>query len=323
MRIAPLFASLALTWALSGCAFVMRTAADASFPIAQGQARSMFSQTDLAKAKAASSQIHLLESLADDDPDNDAYSVLAARLIGGYCFAFVDPLVGPYDTPDPAKVAKAKALYTKGMNYGMRALLRDKAFAAAKDAAIGTFRKSLQTFGLSDVPALFWTAYNWGQLINLSKDDPFMIAQLPRVSAIMHRVEALDPTYYHGGAYVFDMVDDAARPPMLGGDPQAAKAAYETASAVDDGKFLTTDVLFAQYYCVQIQDAKLFERTLDHVLAAPADILPSESLANAVAKERASFLLSKLDDFFPDLDDASTQPATGSPMPDAQPDAQP
>ncbi len=321
MRPAAAIALFGLVTPLSGCAFFVRTFADASYPIARGQASAMFQQDNLAKARTAYGQIKLLESLADDDPENDAYSALTAQLIGGYTFAFVDPLVGPYDTPDPVQVARARALYTKGRDYGMRALLRHPAFAAAQNADLSTFRAALAGFGRQDVPSLFWTAYNWGQLINLSKEDPFQIAQLPRVTALMHRVEALDPDYYYGGAYVYDLVDAASRPEVLGGDPAVALAAYDKAEAVDGGKFLPTQVMFAQYYCVQIQDAALFKSTLARVLRAPDDVLPAQTLANAVAKRRAAFLLSKIDDFFPDLDDSPSAPDPAAIEPPASPSA--
>ncbi|MBM3266287.1 MAG: hypothetical protein FJZ01_01450 [Candidatus Sericytochromatia bacterium] len=242
--------------------------------------------------------------------DHADMHAIAAKNFGGYAFGFVEPVAGPLDPPDKEAVAKAKAWYRKGREAGLRALRRLPAFAAAEGADIEQFGAALGEFGKDDVPGLFWTAYNWGQLVMLSKDEPELVAELPRVLALIDRVKQLDAGYYHGGAHAFEMVNAASRPQLLGGQPEVARAAHAKAIAVDGlvgpegpARFMTHDVMFAQFYAVQVQDADLFRKTLTRVLETPADVLPAARLANVIAKRRAQVLLAKITDFFPDLEE--------------------
>ncbi len=298
---------------LSGCAALGNVLAEGVLPVVRGQSATFEEQPDYDKAaQKAPGDLSLLESLVNMAPEHSGLNAAAAQSFGGYAFGFVEPVAGPFDSPDATLVANAKAWYAKGRDAGLKALRGSQAFRTAEDADIEAFTKAMASFGRTDVPALFWTAYNWGQLINLSKDEPELVATLPRVTALMERVKELEPTYYHGAAYAFDMVNAASRPKLLGGVPEVAKAAYEKAIAVDGGKFLSHDVMFAQYYCVQIQDPKLFKDTLQRVLDTPADVMPSARLANVISKRRAKVLLDKITDFFPDLEEADADPEPGS-----------
>ncbi len=263
-----------------------------------------------AAARKAPGDLGLLDSLMGVVADHSGMNAIAAKNYGGYAFGFVEPVAGPLDTPDPEAVAKAKAWYVRGRDAGLKALRRLSAFVAAEAADMESFNAALQGFSREDVPGMFWTAYNWGQLIMLSKDEPELVAELPRVLALIDRVKELDPGYYHGSAHAFEMVNAASRPQLLGGQPEVALAAHARAVAVDGltaeggpAKFMTHDVMFAQFYAVQIQDPELFKKTLQQVLDTPADVLPSARLANVIAKRRAQVLLAKIVDFFPDLEE--------------------
>jgi hypothetical protein len=56
--------------------------------------------------------------------------------------------------------------------------------------------------------------------------------------------------------------------------------------------------LYAKTYAVQMQDPALFKKLLAEVMDAPADILPEQQLASAVAKQKAEKLLESTDDLF-------------------------
>lgn len=293
---------------LSGCAALGNLLAEGVLPVVQSQSATFEEQPDYDKAaQKAPGDLSLLESLVNMAPEHSGLNAAAAQSYGGYAFGFVEPIAGPLDPPDMAQINKAKAWYLKGREAGLKALRASAAFRAAEQADFEEFTKALGTLEKTDVPAMFWTAYNWGQLINLSKDEPELVATLPRVTALMERVKELEPTYYHGAAHAFDMVNAASRPKLLGGVPEVAKAAYERAIAVDGGKFLSHDVMFAQYYCVQIQDSSLFKVTLQRVLDTPADVLPAARLANVISKRRAKVLLDKIADFFPDLEEPEAE----------------
>ncbi len=49
---------------------------------------------------------------------------------------------------------------------------------------------------------------------------------------------------------------------------------------------------------MQTQDRALYERLLKDVLAADADALPEQRLANELAKRRAALLLTRVGEYF-------------------------
>lgn len=239
--------------------------------------------------------IKMLEAFQYDNPKSKAYNTLLARSYANYTQGFVEWQVMQYDGTDQKKydkyIMRAKSFYTKGKDYGLLALNTNASFKKALNRDLDTFKKSLQSFGKSSVPRLFWTAMNWGSLINLSKDDPLAIAEFPKVEAIMQRVLELDEFYFYGGPHLFFGYAYGSRPRMFGGDPEKSKDHFEKGVNAYERKFLLGIVYYAQVYAVQIQDKALFESLLNEVLNTSADSLPKQRLGNELAKLRARWLL--------------------------------
>ncbi|MBI4425370.1 MAG: hypothetical protein HY554_16695, partial [Elusimicrobia bacterium] len=149
----------------------------------------------------------------------------------------------------------------------------------------------------ADAGALFWAGYGWAGWINLSKDSPDAVADLPKVVAVMERVQELSPGFYFGGPDLFLGSYYAIRPRLLGGDPAKSKAHFEAALRLSAGRFLMAKVLYAQYYAVAAQDPELFRQVLGETLEASPD-LPHARLANAVAKLKAKRLMERTDELF-------------------------
>jgi hypothetical protein len=148
------------------------------------------------------------------------------------------------------------------------------------------------------VPALFWSAFNWGGYINLSLDNPRAIFDLGKVEAMMRRVVELDESYYFAGAHLFLGSMAGARPKLLGGDPEKAKSHFERAIQLTDGRFLMTYVYYAKYYAIQTLNEEKFDELVHHVLDARLDILPEYKLINQIAKKKAEMLLRSKSDIF-------------------------
>ena len=100
-----------------------------------------------------------------------------------------------------------------------------------------------------------------------------------------------------GAALSFLGAVHASRPPMLGGDPNKAREYFERAADAQPG-YLMNKVMEAQYLAVQTQDRSRYKRLLGEVLAADADALPEQRLANELAKRRAALLLERIEEYF-------------------------
>lgn len=221
--------------------------------------------------------------------------MLLARSYSNFAFAFLEwNMLKSKDVDSAvyeANAQRAKLFYMRGKLYGLKLLNKGSFKRALNGGDLDSFKKSLRSFHKKDVPALFWTAMSWGGWVNLSRDNPMAIAEFPKVEAMMNRVVELDESYFYGSPDLFFGVSFGSRPAMFGGNPAKSKEFFEKGIQITQRKFLMGLVMYAQAYAIQNQDKELFEKLLNEVLAAKADDLAEQRLANEMAKARARFLL--------------------------------
>ncbi len=280
----------------SGCSIktmAVRTTADI---LADGSA-AFEEESDLELAEhSISANLKVIEGMLKADPTNETLLVLLARSYGGYAFGFIEERYLELKEKDPKKSDyfkhRAEVFYLRGKDFALKDLEQsNSAFPEALTSDFETFEKVLEDFGHSDVPALFWTAYNWGNWLNLNLQSPEAIAMAPKVERMMKKVLDLDENYFFAGPHLFYGVYYGARPPMLGGDKAKSKTHFELALKHTERKFLMTQVLYAQYYAVQTQDERLYGKLLKEVLDAPDTIYPEQNLITQLAKKKAQRLL--------------------------------
>jgi hypothetical protein len=238
--------------------------------------------------EALGSNLKLIEALIKSDPENEQFLVFAAEGYQGYGLAFCED----------DSLERARMFYLRGKYYGLRALKNNSKFAAVVDGNLEDFQAALQTFSKDDVPALFWTAFNWGSYINITRTDVEALGEISKVTALVQRAAELDSSYYHGGAYLFFATMKGSVPKVLGGQPEEAKVLFEKCLSINGGKFLMTQLYYAKTVAVALQDQPLFESLLKQIEDAPLDILPEARFANVVAKEKARKLLARENDLF-------------------------
>lgn len=242
---------------------------------------------ELAKI-AGASNLKLLEGLIKADPSNERLLIWAAQAFGGYAFLFVED--------DDSK--RAEMLYKRGADYGLRVLKKKGGFKKALKGDIEEFKSSLKDFDKEDISSLFWTTYCWGGRINLNRDSPQALIDIPKVKLLMERILVLNEEYYYGSPHLLLATYYSSRPRMLGGDPEKAKHHFERAVSLNKGKFLMSYFLYARFYAVQVQDEELFKRLIDKVLETSPDILPEQRLSNQVAKRKAKGSLRDMAQYF-------------------------
>lgn len=258
-------------------------------PLMEASIRAMHRETDLEIGKAAiAANLKLLEGMILEDPKNPALHEYAAEGLYGYTFAFVEPI----------SHERAGSLYQRCLRHGHEALqqagLTIDLFQADRDE----LNRSLRSLNQKQVPALFWTASCWAKWIDMNRDDPRLISQLPRTEILMGRVLELDHEFYYGGAYTFFGVLYGSRPPMLGGDFKRSAEYFRMADLTGDHKMLLNDVMYAEYLARQQLDRETFHAKLVQVLNTPVDRYPDMAFINQVAHDRARRLLKKEDEWF-------------------------
>jgi len=278
-------------------------ASDITAQIMRSGAPSFEMEEDIEIAKTAGlTMIKMIEAFQYDNPKNKNLNTLLARSYANYAQGFFENEIlenkNINDEEYDKYLKRTKRFYAKGKQYGLKALKTNGSFKNALNKDLETFERSLKSFGRSAVPQLFWTAMNWGSLINLSKDSPLAIAEFPKVELIMKRVLHLDENYFYAGPHLFFAYSYGSRPKIFGGDKKKSKDHFEKALKAYNRKFLMTQIYYAQIYAVQAQDIGLFDTLLNEVLGADASALPEARLANELAKKRAVWLLEHKKDFF-------------------------
>jgi hypothetical protein len=116
----------------------------------------------------------------------------AARGFTQYAYGYVEL---PADLIEERDVAAAYAardracrLYLRARDYGLRGLSANHPGFAERlqsdpDAAV-------TSVGQDDVALLCWTAAAWGAAISLGKNDPTLLADLPRMERLAGRTRA-------------------------------------------------------------------------------------------------------------------------------------
>ncbi len=238
--------------------------------------------------KSIASNLTLLETVLRSDPGNDHYLLLASIGYTSYALGFVED-----ESTD-----RARLLYLRGKDFGMKILLHNTRFADALSKGPAEFSDALSSFSRDDVPAIFWTAVGWGSYINVTLTDPSAIADLPKVEAMMRFVVQHDPTFYYGGAHFFLGTLAGTKPKLFGGNPDSSRSHFEECLRINNGKFLMTYIYYARSYAVQTQNRELFESCLTTVDTTSIDVLPEARLSNAIAKRKAKLLRAGIDQFF-------------------------
>ncbi|MFZ5570739.1 MAG: TRAP transporter TatT component family protein [Thermodesulfobacteriota bacterium] len=221
-------------------------------------------------------------------PDNQELLVAAAESYSGYAFAFVEET-------DPKRAAN---LNLKARGYALRALADNEDFIQALDKPLDDFTPTLAAFEKEDVPALFYAANTWLKYISFNLDNPELLMDIPKVEAMMFRIEELDDQFMYGSIHAMLGAYYAARSKTLGGQPELAKAHFDKAFEISGNKYLVFHFLYARFYAVQLQDQALFEKTLQQIIDAPPGLMPEKNLVNEIAREKARKLIAQADEFF-------------------------
>ena len=254
--------------------------------------------------QAAPASIMQLEGVLRVVPDNEALMLELAKGYTGYAYGWLEDeleRVDPMDLEHQDHLRqRARLMYMRARNLGFRLIgQREDGFDEVRAGALPAFEAWLaeECDDAEDAPMLFWTGYSWGSAINMARDDPEMIADLPFARALVERSVALDPGYYSASGLTFLAYVKADFPQALGGDPEGGRALFEQALERTHRAVLVVQVNFARSYAVQTQNRELFESLLHEVLEA-GDVSSEARLVNKIARRRALRLLNNADEFF-------------------------
>jgi predicted anti-sigma-YlaC factor YlaD len=245
--------------------------------------------------------LKLMESMLAESPRHRGLLLAAASGFTQYGYAFVQEDADEMEATNLAASAalrvRARKLYLRARDYGLRGLeVNHRGFAQTLNSDP---KKAVRVTTKQDVPLLYWTAAAWGSAISVSKDKPDIVADLPKVEAMIDRALELDEKFDRGAIHTFLISYEMARPGSKPGDAVAsARQHFDRAMELSGGQLASPLVAYAGAVCVQKQQKAEFDRLLKQALAIDVDRKPDWRLTNLVMQRRAQWLLSREDELF-------------------------
>ncbi len=254
--------------------------------------------------------LKLIESLLAETPNHRGLLLAAASGFTQYSFAFVAEEADELEEKDLAAAnalrARARKLYTRARNYGLRGLAAahpgfEPALRTNPKSAAGQLTKA-------DVALGYWTAASWGALLGVSKDNPEILADQLIVEALLDRVLALDEAFGGGAIHQVLIPYELSRQGGAGDAVERARKHFARAVELANGQQAGPFVAWAEAVSVKHQNAPEFQQLLGRALAVNVDAQPALRLENLILQRRARWLLSRVDDLFLPAEPAAPPP---------------
>jgi hypothetical protein len=301
----PLLAAL-LTFAV-GCDMTTFTA-HSSAKLFRRASVAFDEQPDYELAREAAPALILqLEGVLRVVPDDRDLLFSTSKSWASYAFGFVEDDLqaaearGDLEEADRLR-ARARRMYLRARDLGLELL---EQMAPGAQAAAKAGPESLAKFASAefddaeDAPALLWTGNAWGAAIDISRDDPTLLADKELARVLVERSVELDESYQFASGHAFLGYDRAILSPALGGEPEEGKKHFERALWLTKRKALLVQLNYARSYAAQTQRRDLYVSLLNEIVTTPDDDAGPSRLANEVARRRARRLLEHVDELFP------------------------
>jgi predicted anti-sigma-YlaC factor YlaD len=250
--------------------------------------------------QAAPFSLKLMESLLAQSPRHRGLLLATASGFTQYAYAFIqmeaDELEATNLAAAEALRGRARRLFIRARDYGLRGL--DSAHAGFSGHLLKDAHAAVGKLEKRDVALAYWTGASWAAAIALSKDNPDLVADLPRVEALMDRALVLDESFQMGALHGFMITYEMTRTSLRGDPAERSRKHFERVVQLSGGRIAAPFVSLAESVALKQQNRAEFKKLLDQALAIDPDADPSTRLLNLVVQRRARWLLTQIDDLF-------------------------
>jgi len=287
---------------LGGCGAIKRSAVrSVADTLSSGDGGVFTRDDDLELVEAAVPfGLKLYESLLETVPDYVPLLVTTCSSFTQYGYAFVQTRAERLEDVDydafMRENDRALRLYLRARDYCLQGL--DERFGDVRVALLRDPAAALAGAKAGDVPLLYWTAASWGAAVSLGIGRADLAGDLHVVRGLAERALALDEAWNRGALHEL-MISIESLGEVVGGSEEAAQEHFERATELQQGQQAGPYVALATGIALRNQDRAMFERLLNQALAVDPDAQPATRLPNIVARNRARFLLDRIDVLFP------------------------
>ena len=279
---------LCLTLVLPGCSLkkmAIKTVADS---LSEGTSSFATDDDPQLIKEALPFGLKTLEGLLAQLPTHQPLLRSVAAGFTSYSAAFIQPEIRALEDVDldlaRAQKVRARRMFIRARDYGLRAL--EVAYPKFRQNLMLDPKAALAKTKKTDVPDLYWTAAAWGSAISLGKDQMDLVADVPRVDALIHRALELDEAWDAGSLTEF-MIAFETRGDAQGGSLDRARTYFNRTLELAQGKRISPLVSLAENVSITVQNRAEFDTLLDEALAFDCDTHPETRLVNLLAQRRA------------------------------------
>jgi hypothetical protein len=236
---------------------------------------------------AAPSTLKTVEMLLQQSPRHPRLLLTACSGFTQYSYGFlhVESAVKASDAAAAQDLrTRAARMYQRARGYCLAGLqLRHPAVTLQ---ALGTNpAAALKDTSAEDVPWLYWIATSWGADLSLATNPLPRAGEVAAVRALLRRARDLNDAW-DGGAIYEAMIPFDGLPPLLGGSAAAARADFEKAVQLSNGKSVFAYVALA----LVTNNAAEKKKLLEQALAIDPASITSHRLTNLIAQRYARAL---------------------------------
>lgn len=198
---------------------------------------------------------------------------------------------------------RAKNLYLRGRDMVLEAL--EQKYPGFTDYLNNKqYRQALGPLQEEDVPYLYWAAAGWLGAFAIDPFDMKLGLTVPRAKAMMDHALQLDRDFQNGAIHEFYVLYYGSLPEYMGGDFEKARAHFEKAVELSDGRSTSAYLSLATTVSVKEQNLAGFRDLLNTVLKIDPESVPENRLITILNHRKARWLLEHADDYFLMADDS-------------------
>ena len=228
----------------------------------------------------------LVDGMIESSPDSATMLRTGASLYDAYAGVLVP------------EADRKQQLSARSLDYAWRAMCAHKKKTCDwRVLNFAQFEARLPELKEKDIPYVYTLAVSWLNWMRINSSDWNAVADLPRVKALLLRVEQADPAYDDGMLQLYLGGIATLLPPALGGKPEEGRKHFERAMEISDGRNLMAPVLYAELYARLVFNQQLHHQLLSGVMAANPNV-DGYVLVNKIAQQQAAELLASEADYF-------------------------
>jgi predicted anti-sigma-YlaC factor YlaD len=251
-------------------------------------------------AQALPFGLKVMESVLAETPEHEGLLLAAAKGYTQYSYAFVylDAIKAREDDYFAARKMelRSKKLFLRARNYGLQGL--EAGSQGFRTAFNNNPRSAVQSVDIDSIGLLYWTAASWAAAITADKTDAYLMADLPKVDAMVDRMMELDPGYNNGAVHSLMISYEMVRLAEEGEPADRARGHFRKAVALSRGQDAGPYVSFATAVCVPAEHRDEYIQYLNTALSIDPYANPELTLSNCLMQEYAQWLLEHIDNYF-------------------------